>query len=138
MAPGSYINQCTYLKCFEWKQDHKEKYTKSPTVATQFEAAQPPSDAISSLVFAPQPSTRLLASSWDKNVYLYEVGEESASLVRSFPHRAPVLDVCFGATADEAYTAGMDWQVTRYGDATRHSGVAWTGMADIVWHTGST
>ncbi len=69
--------------------------------------------AISSLAFAPDSSTRLLISSWDKNLYLYDVGEEEASLVRTYEHRAPVLDVCFGANADEAYTAGMDWQVKR-------------------------
>jgi cell cycle arrest protein BUB3 len=83
--------------------------------ATQFEVAQPPNDAISSLAFAPGQSNRLLASSWDKNVYLYEVAEdgEEATLIRQFEHRAPVLDVCFGATDDEAFTAGMDWQVKR-------------------------
>ncbi|KAH8894093.1 WD40 repeat-like protein [Thozetella sp. PMI_491] len=81
--------------------------------ATQFEVAQPPNDAISSLDFAPGSSSRLLVSSWDKNVYLYDVGEEVATLVQTFEHRAPVLDVCFGASDDEAYTAGMDWQVKR-------------------------
>ena len=84
-----------------------------PLAATQFEAAQPPNDAISALSFAPDSSSRLLVSSWDKHVYLYNVAEETADLVRTFEHRAPVLDVCFGATADEAYTAGMDWQVKR-------------------------
>ncbi|KAH6632006.1 WD40-repeat-containing domain protein [Chaetomium tenue] len=83
--------------------------------AAQFEAAQPPKDAISSLVFAPGPSRRLLASSWDKNVYLYEVsnGAEEANLVGTFEHRAPVLDVCFGADENEAFIAGMDHQVKR-------------------------
>ena len=48
-------------------------------------------------------------------MYLYEVvnGSEEANLVGTFEHRAPVLDVCFGANADEAYTAGMDRQVKR-------------------------
>ncbi|KAK3938777.1 hypothetical protein QBC46DRAFT_159802, partial [Diplogelasinospora grovesii] len=87
--------------------------------ATQFEVAQPPNDAISAVVFAPRgpssTSNRLLVSSWDKNVYLYEIAEgaEEATLVRTYEHRAPVLDVCFGANEDEAYTAGLDWQVKR-------------------------
>ncbi|KAK7715029.1 mitotic spindle checkpoint protein Bub3 [Diaporthe eres] len=84
--------------------------------ATQFEVAQPPEDAVSRVVFAPESSTRLLVSSWDKNVYLYEVedGETpSAKLVRQFEHRAPVMDVCFGASDNEAFTAGVDHRVTR-------------------------
>lgn len=78
--------------------------------------AQPPNDAISALVFAPDSPNRLLVSSWDKNVYLYDIvdGEEEATLVRTFEHRAPVLDVCFGASHDEAFTAGMDRQVIRW------------------------
>ncbi|ORY64989.1 mitotic checkpoint protein BUB3 [Pseudomassariella vexata] len=85
--------------------------------ATQFELAQPPNDAISSLVFAPQRSTRLLVSSWDKNVYLYDTHTDGAdghgTLVKSYEYRAPVMDVCFGADDNEAFTAGMDWQVLR-------------------------
>lgn len=89
--------------------------------ATQFELAQPPNDAISSLVFAPGSPTRLLVSSWDKNVYLYDTqpaaeGAEDGghgTLLGTFAHRAPVIDVCFGADDDEAFSAGMDWTVRR-------------------------
>ncbi|KAL1877849.1 hypothetical protein VTK73DRAFT_8376 [Phialemonium thermophilum] len=85
--------------------------------ATQFEVAHPPNDAISAVSFAPQSANRFLVSSWDKNVYLYEIASESeearADLIRSFEHRAPILDICFGAHDNEAFTAGMDWQVTR-------------------------
>ncbi|KAK6085596.1 WD domain-containing protein [Seiridium cupressi] len=85
--------------------------------STQFELAQPPNDAISSLVFAPSAPTRLLASSWDKNVYLYDTHTDSegghGTLLQSFEHRAPVMDVCFGADDDEAFSAGMDWTVRR-------------------------
>ncbi|KAK6852400.1 hypothetical protein PG995_010951 [Apiospora arundinis] len=91
---------------------------------TQFELAQPPNDAVSSLVFAPVTPTRLLVSSWDKNVYLYDThttaenidAEGSIShgtLVKTYEHRAPVMDVCFGADDNEAFTAGMDWEVRR-------------------------
>ncbi|EMR69323.1 hypothetical protein MGN70_014107 [Eutypa lata] len=93
--------------------------------ASQFELAQPPNDAISALVFAPGSPTRLIVSSWDKNVYLYDTQGESSSsssssseaghgsLIRTFEHRAPVMDVCFGANDSEAFSAGMDWQVKR-------------------------
>lgn len=83
--------------------------------ATQFEVAQPPNDAITAIVFAPDFPNRFLVSSWDKNVYLYEVidGAEQANLIKKFEHRAPVLDVCFGATHEEAFTAGLDQQVSR-------------------------
>ncbi|KAI0197536.1 WD40-repeat-containing domain protein [Astrocystis sublimbata] len=91
--------------------------------AVQFELAQPPSDAISALNFAPSSPSRLLVSSWDKNVYLYDTtqtateGEGSeapqGTLIRTFEHRAPVLDVCFGADDDEAFSAGTDWAVSR-------------------------
>ncbi len=78
--------------------------------------AQPPSDSISAIVFSPYSANRLLVASWDKNVYLYELveGSEEANLVKTFEHRAPVLDVCFGASNDEAFTAGLDRQVTKY------------------------
>lgn len=85
--------------------------------ATQFEVAQPPSDAVSAISFAPESPTRFLVSSWDKNVYLYNITtteeEHTANLVQTYPHQAPVLDVCFGANDNEAYTAGMDWTVSK-------------------------
>ncbi|KAK3318641.1 WD40-repeat-containing domain protein [Apodospora peruviana] len=83
--------------------------------ATQWEVAQPPHDAVSSLVFVPD-SHKLLVSSWDKNVYLYNVGPngaEEASLIKSYEFRAPILDACFGADEHEAFTAGLDEQVKR-------------------------
>jgi cell cycle arrest protein BUB3 len=88
----------------------------------QFAVSTPPADAISAVKFSPnRSSTKLLVSSWDKNVYLYEIGDESGSssektctLLQTFEHRAPVLDVCFGANDDEVYSAGLDWDVRRY------------------------
>ncbi|KAK4465237.1 putative mitotic checkpoint protein BUB3 [Cladorrhinum samala] len=86
--------------------------------ATQFEVSQPPTDAISALVFSPDAPNRLLVSSWDKHVYLYEVVDGSeqpqAQLVNKYEHRAPVLDVCFGApSSNEAFSGGLDRQVKR-------------------------
>lgn len=85
-------------------------------LATQFEISQPPTDAVSRVVFAPESSTRLLVSSWDKDVYLYEIDDgdaASATLVKQYEHRAPVMDVCFGSSDNEAFTAGLDHRVTR-------------------------
>jgi cell cycle arrest protein BUB3 len=65
-------------------------------------------------------TTRLLVSSWDKYVYLYDThsGEEGTNaLIKKYEHRAPVLDVCFGENDDEAFSAGMDWQVKKYARA---------------------
>ncbi|KAI0098110.1 mitotic checkpoint protein BUB3 [Hypoxylon sp. NC0597] len=86
--------------------------------STQFELAQPPNDAISALAFAPDSPSRLLASSWDKNIYLYDTLQNSdenshGTLLQTYEHRAPVMDVCFGKDGSEAFSAGMDWQVRR-------------------------
>lgn len=84
--------------------------------APQFELLEPPNDAISALEYAPGSTTRLAVSSWDKYVYLYEThgsGEGSSTLVQKYEHRAPVLDVCFGADDNEVFSAGMDWQVKK-------------------------
>ncbi|KAK5987920.1 Mitotic checkpoint protein BUB3.1 [Cladobotryum mycophilum] len=83
--------------------------------ATQYELSPPPGDAVSSIAFAPNSGTKLLVSSWDKKVYFYDIanGPSENSLVNTYEHRAPVLDVCFGADDNEAFTAGMDWTVNR-------------------------
>jgi cell cycle arrest protein BUB3 len=49
---------------------------------------------------------------------LYDTQDQEAGgkLIEKYEHRAPVLDVCFGADDNEAFTAGMDWQVKRYKD----------------------
>ena len=79
----------------------------------------PPTDAISALKFFPDPSsTRFVVSSWDKNVYVYDLRDENgnvgeAKLLQQFEHRAPVLDVCFGATENEIYTGALDWDIRK-------------------------
>ncbi|KAI1007919.1 hypothetical protein K3495_g296 [Podosphaera aphanis] len=81
--------------------------------AVQFELSTPPSDAVSALAFAPASPSRLLVASWDKHVYLYDTADADTrgTLISKHEHRAPVLDVCFGATDDVAYSGGLDWQV---------------------------
>jgi len=84
------------------------------TSSGQFELAQNPTDPISAVTFAPQTPTRLLVSSWDRNVYLYDThAEPGGKLLDKFEHRAPVLDVCFGRDDNEAFSAGLDWEVRR-------------------------
>jgi cell cycle arrest protein BUB3 len=83
--------------------------------ATQYSLSPPPGDAVSSLAFAPRSPNKLLVTSWDKNLYCYDVTdpESESHLRKTYEHRAPVLDVCFGANDNEAFTAGMDWVVNR-------------------------
>lgn len=78
-------------------------------------------------------------ASWDKRVYLYDTttsvnsdggataggagaGAENEGdgrggrLLRTFEHRAPVLDVCWGEEGEEGeevYSTGLDWDVRR-------------------------
>ena len=87
--------------------------------ATQYELSPAPTDAVSSIAFAPSSGTKLLVSSWDKKVYCYDLagGPGETTLVTTYEHRAPVLDVCFGASDNEAFTAGMDWAVNKLVDA---------------------
>ncbi|RAL15768.1 WD40 repeat domain-containing protein [Aspergillus homomorphus CBS 101889] len=105
--------------------------------SNQFVVASPPTDAISAIKFSPNPdSTRIVVSSWDKNVYLYDLRDENGAvgegkLLQKFEHRAPVLDVCFGATEDEIYTAGLDWDVRKIDIASSSQTVLSTHEAGV-------
>ena len=83
-------------------------------LATQYELSPPPGDAVSAIAFAPGQSSKLLVASWDKKLYSYDVANPESSLLQTYEHRAPVLDVSFGDNVSEAYTAGMDWVVNKY------------------------
>lgn len=81
--------------------------------SVQFELSEPPSDAISAVKFAPSIPSRLLVSSWDRHVYLYDTSEgDTGALLLKVEHHAPVLDICFGDD-DTAYSAGLDCDVTK-------------------------
>ncbi|CBX94032.1 hypothetical protein IAQ61_003904 [Plenodomus lingam] len=83
-------------------------------MSSQFELAQNPTEPISSVQFAGDSPTRLLVSSWDRNVYLYDThSEPGGQLLQKFEHRAPVLDACFGRDDNEAFSCGLDWEVRR-------------------------
>ena len=76
---------------------------------------------MSAVKFSQTPgSTKFAVSSWDKNVYLYDLaaeggppGENACKKLQSFEHRAPVLDVCFGEDESQLYSAGLDWDVRK-------------------------
>ncbi|GAB7346765.1 hypothetical protein MBLNU459_g1868t1 [Dothideomycetes sp. NU459] len=81
---------------------------------SQVELPSPPSDPISAVRFAPHSSSRLLVASWDKNIHVYDRHSSGQwSLTRSVPHRAPVLDACFGDDDNTVFSAGVDWCVNK-------------------------
>ncbi|CAG8482890.1 12569_t:CDS:2, partial [Acaulospora morrowiae] len=93
------------------------------TTMQQFELLDPPSDAISSVVFSPTTSNHLLVSSWDKTVKLYDVEE---NLLRgSYNHKAAVLDCCFSDGA-HVYSAGLDHCVKSFDINTHNEGLVGT------------
>ncbi|KAF8251893.1 WD40 repeat-like protein [Wilcoxina mikolae CBS 423.85] len=89
----------------------------STSASNQRELPSPPSDAISSLTFSPYTPTRLLVSSWDKYVHLYDTHSGAEQPVRSeltrFAHAAPVLDCCYGEGDGEVFSGGLDWTVNQ-------------------------
>ena len=75
-----------------------------------YELDSPPKDAISAVKFAPSSSNRLLVSSWDRFVYLYEVDGGASSggqLIRSYEHRAPVLSYAPGSFRPYSQVSGI-------------------------------
>jgi len=79
--------------------------------SSQHELPEPPTDAISGLAFSPHSPTKLLVSSWDKNLYLYDVAEQTRTASVEF--HAALLDTCFGENDDEAFAVGLDCDVHR-------------------------
>ncbi|KAJ1723428.1 mitotic spindle checkpoint protein Bub3 [Coemansia erecta] len=71
----------------------------------QFQLAQPPSDGISRLRFHPSDDTKLLASSWDKQVRLYDV-QSNKQITAHQDHYAAVLDTDFGHSC--SFSGGLD------------------------------
>lgn len=61
-----------------------------------WELPQPPSDSVTAIALS---ATGLLAASWDSHVHHYrlDTASDSAELVQTFQHEAPVLGVCFVA-----------------------------------------
>ncbi|EHA52171.1 hypothetical protein MCOR07_002916 [Pyricularia oryzae] len=81
-----------------------------------FEAEPAPGDCPTAMKFAPG-SRKLLVSSMDGNIYMYELqgeGEDaSAPLVRQISIGCPVLDVTFGSDDKEGFCTGADSAIKR-------------------------
>ncbi|KAJ2722380.1 mitotic spindle checkpoint protein Bub3 [Coemansia sp. Benny D115] len=92
----------------------------------QYQLSQPPADGISRLRFHPTEDSKLLVSSWDTQVRLYDI--HTNALVSSHnSHAAAVLDVAFGNTC--SFSGGLDrrllaWdqQYTQTHELGRHDG----------------
>ncbi|KAJ2350846.1 mitotic spindle checkpoint protein Bub3 [Coemansia sp. RSA 2618] len=74
-------------------------------MSKQFELSQPPSDGISKLKFHPTDDAKLLVSSWDQQVRLYDA-QQNQLKAGHHGHRAAVLDIAFGN--DGAFSGGLD------------------------------
>lgn len=78
------------------------------TGKVEYELGSPPNDGITNVIFAPSAgSSLLLASSWDKSVYLYDVSKDTNSPRSSYSHRRAVLDCCF-PNLSRAFSGGLD------------------------------
>ncbi|KAJ1943232.1 mitotic spindle checkpoint protein Bub3, partial [Linderina pennispora] len=71
----------------------------------QYELEHPPSDGISRIKFHPTNDTRLLVSSWDQRVRLYDV-KTNQLIASHHGHAAAVLDIAFGNTT--SFSGGLD------------------------------
>ncbi|KAJ2548760.1 mitotic spindle checkpoint protein Bub3 [Coemansia sp. RSA 1933] len=71
----------------------------------QYELLQPPTDGISQVSFHRTDDDKLLVSSWDNTVRLYNV-QENRLLASHSEHKAAVLDIAFGNTG--AFSGGLD------------------------------
>lgn len=82
-------------------------------MTTEFEIYDPPTDGISALQFSRWDTHRLLATSWDSSVYIYDCSGNVA--VNKFSVGAALLDGCFSARdRNIAYAAGLGRQIHRY------------------------
>ncbi|TGZ76641.1 WD40 repeat-like protein [Ascodesmis nigricans] len=102
----------------------------------QRELPSPPDDAISSIDFSPT-SSRLLVSSWDSNVHLYDTSG-AGSKIASFTHPSPVLSCCFGRDDNEMFSACLDWSVNHLDPATGTIRTLYThtsGVSSLLFST---
>ncbi|KAJ2611725.1 mitotic spindle checkpoint protein Bub3 [Coemansia sp. RSA 1365] len=74
----------------------------------QFELSHPPSDGISRIKFHPTDNSKLLVSSWDKQVRLYDTQKDQLTSSHQ-GHQAAVLDIAFGN--EGAFSGGLDRRI---------------------------
>ncbi|CAM0906547.1 unnamed protein product [Alopecurus aequalis] len=85
------------------------------------ELAHPPRDGISNLRFS-RNSDRLIVSSWEKMVRLFDVQADQANVLKGvFTHKTPVLDCCFHDNT-AGFSASSDNVVRRisFGDCSSY------------------
>jgi cell cycle arrest protein BUB3 len=78
---------------------------------SEFQIEESPTDAISAVKFAPNNSQFLLASSWDRNVRLYDV--DNNKLKAAYTHDTAVLDCCFTDMC-HSFSGGLDSTLKMY------------------------
>ncbi|KAG6853599.1 hypothetical protein C0991_002922 [Blastosporella zonata] len=77
------------------------------TASLDIEVADPPTDSISSIAFAPQADF-LAVGSWDSSVRVYEIGGAGQSQGKAIlQHGAPVLSVCWNRDG-KVFSGGAD------------------------------
>ncbi|KAJ2510875.1 mitotic spindle checkpoint protein Bub3 [Coemansia sp. RSA 1939] len=84
----------------------------------QYELLQPPSDGISRVKFHKSEDTKLLASSWDQTVRLYDV-QENKMIASHHEHKAAVLDIAFGNNC--AFSGGLDRRLILWDSGCTHA-----------------
>lgn len=87
---------------------------------------------ISAVKFCPYSPSKLLVSSWDKNLYVFDIhAEDGGKLLHQIEHRAVIFDACWGSNEDEVFTCGTDNDVRRVNLTTNSQEVLST-HADIA------
>jgi len=80
--------------------------------ANQFELSNPPTDGITKALFC-HHSNRLIVSSWDKSVTIYEINAPNSKQIHSYEHKAPVLDISLSEDDLQIFSAGADYRLLK-------------------------
>jgi len=80
----------------------------------QIEVQSPPTDGVSAVIFANHQNNRLLASSWDRKVYLYDVTATSTKLTTTYQHKAAVMDCAFADDDSIAFSGSIDGELLSF------------------------
>ncbi|KDQ59375.1 hypothetical protein JAAARDRAFT_34097 [Jaapia argillacea MUCL 33604] len=80
----------------------------TPLAVQDIEVADPPTDSVSSLAFAPAADF-LAAGSWDNHVRIYEVNSTGRTQGKAmYSHEGPVLSVCWNKEGTKLISGGVD------------------------------
>jgi len=84
-------------------------------VAQQYVLDKPPSDGISELSFG-NTANNLLASSWDRKVYLYNVKGETrdSGKVAEYEHKSAVLCCCWDTDDAMTFSGSIDGELISF------------------------